>query len=134
MPLLGQLLVIVTLLAVNAYFAAAEIAVVSVRRAYLQALAEEGNAAARSVLRLLEEPSRLLSTIQVGVTLATFFTSAVGAVSLATPLAQLLVRLPLSEQQAAALALIIVTAGLSFVSIVLGNSCPKHSLSTMPSE
>lgn len=125
MPLLGQLLVIVTLLAVNAYFAAAEIAVVSVRRAYLQALAEEGNAAARSVLRLLEEPSRLLSTIQVGVTLATFFTSAVGAVSLASPLAQLLVRLPLSEQQAAALALIIVTAGLSFVSIVLGELVPK---------
>lgn len=125
MPLLGQLLVIAALLAVNAYFAAAEIAVVSVRRAYFQALAEEGNAAARSVLRLLEEPSRLLSTIQVGVTLATFFTSAVGAVSLATPLAQLLARLPLTEQQAAALALIIVTAGLSFVSIVLGELVPK---------
>ncbi len=125
MPLLGQLLVIVALLAVNAYFAAAEIAVISVRRAYLQALAEEGNAAARAVLRLLEEPSRLLSTIQVGVTLATFFTSAVGAVSLAEPLVQLLTQLPFTEQQAAALALIFVTAGLSFVSIVLGELVPK---------
>ncbi|MCS7051749.1 MAG: CNNM domain-containing protein, partial [Thermomicrobium sp.] len=86
MPLLGELLLIVALLAVNGFFAAAEIAIVSVRRAQLQSLAEGGHAAARSVLRLLEEPSRLLSAIQVGVTLATFFTSALGAVSLAAPL------------------------------------------------
>ncbi|MDW7982461.1 MAG: hemolysin family protein [Thermomicrobium sp.] len=125
MPLLGELLLIVALLAVNGFFAAAEIAIVSVRRAQLQSLAEGGHAAARSVLRLLEEPSRLLSAIQVGVTLATFFTSALGAVSLAAPLAQLLARVPLLEREAAAMALVTVTAGLSFASIVVGELVPK---------
>jgi len=125
MPLLGEVLVILALLAVNGALAAAEIAVVSVRRAHLHALAEEGSVAARHVLRLLEEPSRLLATIQVGVTLATFFTSAVGAVSLAQPLAALLSRLWLGPQEASAVALVIVTVGLSFTSIVLGELVPK---------
>ncbi|MCX2728335.1 hemolysin family protein [Thermomicrobium sp. 4228-Ro] len=125
MPLVGELLVIVALLAVNGALAAAELAIVSVRRAHLHALAEEGSTAARQVLRLLEEPSRLLATIQVGVTLATFFTSAVGAVSLAEPLASLLRRLPISEQEASAVALVVVTVGLSFASIVLGELVPK---------
>jgi len=116
---------ILALLAVNGALAAAEIAVVSVRRAHLHALAEEGSTAARQVLRLLEEPSRLLATIQVGVTLATFFTSAVGAVSLAEPLASLLQRLPIGEQEASAIALVVVTVGLSFASIVLGELVPK---------
>ncbi len=125
MPLIGELVLILALLAVNGALAAAEIAVVSVRRAHLHALAEEGSTAARQVLRLLEEPSRLLATIQVGVTLATFFTSAVGAVSLAEPLASLLQRLPIGEQEASAIALVVVTVGLSFASIVLGELVPK---------
>jgi len=125
MPLIGELVLILALLALNGALAAAEIAVVSVRRAHLHALAEEGSTAARQVLRLLEEPSRLLATIQVGVTLATFFTSAVGAVSLAEPLASLLQRLPIGEQEASAIALVVVTVGLSFASIVLGELVPK---------
>ncbi len=125
MPLLGELAVIFALLLINGYLAAAEIAIVSVRRAHLQALADEGNSAARLVLQLLEEPSRLLATIQVGVTLATFFTSAVGAVTLAEPFGRVLARLPLGPQQAAAVALIAVTAGLSFLSIVVGELVPK---------
>ena len=125
MPLIGELVLILALLAVNGALAAAEIAVVSVRRAHLHALAEEGSTAARQVLRLLEEPSRLLATIQVGVTLATFFTSAVGAVSLAEPLASLLEHLPIGEQEASAVALVVVTVGLSFASIVLGELVPK---------
>lgn len=125
MPLIGEVVLIVALLALNGALAAAEIAVVSVRRAHLHALAEEGSTAARQVLRLLEEPSRLLATIQVGVTLATFFTSAVGAVSLAEPLASLLQRLPIGEQEASAIALVVVTVGLSFASIVLGELVPK---------
>jgi len=125
MPLIGELVLILALLALNGALAAAEIAVVSVRRAHLHALAEEGSTAARQVLRLLEEPSRLLATIQVGVTLATFFTSAVGAVSLAEPLASLLEHLPIGEQEASAVALVVVTVGLSFASIVLGELVPK---------
>ncbi|MCX7623064.1 MAG: hemolysin family protein [Thermomicrobium sp.] len=125
MPLLGELAIILALLLVNGSLAAAEIAVVSVRRAHLHAFADEGNVAARVALRLLEEPSRLLATIQVGVTLATFFTSAVGAVSLAEPLGRFLARLSIGQQQASALALIVVTGGLSLVSIVLGELVPK---------
>lgn len=67
----------------------------------------------------------MLATIQVGVTLATFFTSAVGAVSLAEPLATALARLPIGRDQAAAMALVMVTVSLSFTSIVLGELVPK---------
>lgn len=125
MPLLGEVAVLLALLVINGYLAAAEIAVVSVRRSHLFALADEGNRAARQVLRLLEEPHRLLATIQVGVTLASFFTSAVGAVALAQPLARVLSNAPLSPQQASALALIAVTATLSFLSILFGELVPK---------
>jgi CBS domain containing-hemolysin-like protein len=65
-----RLLVIVTLLGVNAFFAGAEVSLISSRRAKLRALAERGNVGAQAALNLLGNPERLLSVIQVGVTLA----------------------------------------------------------------
>ncbi len=124
--LLVDLLLIAALILVNAFFAAAEIALVSARRPRLRQLAEEGNRAARTVLRLVEEPARFLSTVQVGITIAGFFASAVGALSLVSALTGVLRALPppLGEW-AATLALIIVTSLIAFASIVLGELVPK---------
>lgn len=127
MSLVTELVLIAVLIGFNAFLAASEIAVVSVRRSQLRAWAEEGNTAAARVLRLVEDPARMLSTVQVGITLSGFFTSAVGAVALVRVVAAGLGVLspPLSEAQLTGLALVLVTTGLSFLSIVFGELVPK---------
>ncbi|MHB8991514.1 MAG: hemolysin family protein, partial [Chloroflexota bacterium] len=124
-----QLVVIFILILLNAFFAAAEIAIVSVRRSRLRQLAEEErDSRAAAVLRLLDQPSRFLATIQVGVTLAGFFTSAVGAVSLAVVVGAWLatVPIPVISANAYGLAFVLVTATLSFLNLVLGELAPKN--------
>ena len=68
-----RLILLVAIVALNGFFAAAEVALVSVRRSRLNELAEQGNASARAALGLLANPGRLLSATQVGVTLASIF-------------------------------------------------------------
>src|SRR5438034_4017605 len=65
-----RFLILIAILAANGFFAAAEVALVSVRRSRLRALAEQGNTAAQTALSLLANPGRLLSVTQVGVTIA----------------------------------------------------------------
>src|ERR1700758_4003614 len=65
-----RLILLVVIVALNGFFAAAEVALVSVRRSRLKELAEQGNASARAALGLLANPGKLLSVTQVGVTLA----------------------------------------------------------------
>ncbi len=86
-----QLLVIVFLTLLEAFFVAAEIALVSVRRSRIDQLVEEGNSSARRVRRLLDEPGRFLAVSQLGLTFIGFFASAFAAVSLADSLATVLV-------------------------------------------
>jgi putative hemolysin len=79
--IITDIVLIGVLLLINAFLAAAEIALVSARRPRLRQLAEEGNRAAQTALNLAETPAFFLATIQIGITVAGFFTSAVGAVS-----------------------------------------------------
>ena len=81
-PLWGQIILLVVLIAVNAYFAAAEIAMVSANRNRIKTLAGEGNKKAKALDELLDEPNTFLSAIQVIITLAGFWNSAEAAVSL----------------------------------------------------
>ena len=83
-----EVLLIAALVLLNGYFAAAEIALISARRAALAHAAEEGSAGAQAALHLTEDPSRLLATIQIGITLVGFMASAAAAVALAEPLAE----------------------------------------------
>ncbi len=127
MSLVTELLLIAVLIGFNAFLAASEIAIVSARRSQLRAWAEEGNTAAERVLRLVEDPARMLSTIQVGITLAGFFTSAIGAVALVRVVAAGLAMIApaLGQAQLTGLALVLVTTTLSFLSIVFGELVPK---------
>ncbi len=124
-----QLLVIVFLILLNAFFAAAEIAIVSMRRSRLRHLVEEEhNPRAETVSRLVEQPGRMLATIQIGVTLAGFFASAIGAVSLVIVAAAWLGNLPIPviASNAYTIAFVSVTFVISFATLVLGELAPKN--------
>lgn len=122
--LLFQIFVIFLLILMNAFFAASEIAIVSLNRTKISLLAEDGDKKAQLLLKLMEEPSRFLATIQVGITLGGFFASASAATSLSQPLAFLLssANIPGSAQ----IALITVTIILSYFTLVLGELFPKR--------
>ena len=85
-----QLILIVVLTLINAYFAASEMAIVSVNKNKIRRLSEEGNKKAKLVEKLLDQPTNFLSTIQVAITLAGFFNSASAATGISVSLANLL--------------------------------------------
>ncbi|MDF2891377.1 MAG: Hemolysins-related protein containing domain [Clostridia bacterium] len=123
-----QIFLIFILIGVNAFFAASEMAIVSVRQARLKPLIDNGNKAAMIVSRFLEEPSKLLSTIQIGITFAGFLASAIGAQSLSSSLAIFLrnLNIPVITASAPVISTLIVTAVIGFFTIVLGELVPKR--------
>ncbi len=122
-----EFLVIVLLLGINAFLAASELALVSASRPRLRALSEEGNSAAKRALDLAETPTRFLATIQIGITVAGFFTAAVGAVTLTSYIDDGLRDTPIGflANHSGAVAFITITILLSFLSIVFGELVPK---------
>ncbi len=127
-PVVVDILLIVILIGVNAFFAAGEIALISVRPLRIRSLAQRGSGGAKAVLRLIEDPSRYLAAIQIGITFAGFLASASGAVALAVPLADLLGRVPLGivSGNSRGLALVLVTAIISYVTLIIGELVPKR--------
>ena len=119
---IGLILVFVL---VGGAFAGAEIAIVSLRESQVRSIAERGRRGKR-LARLVAEPNRYLAALQVGVTLAGFLSAAFGATALSGPLAQWLVGLGMPEGFATALALVLVTIAISYVSLVLGELVPKR--------
>lgn len=119
-----QLLLIFILTMVNAFFASAEMAIVSLNKNRLRMLAEEGNKKALLLEKLLEEPSKFLSTIQIGITLAGFFSSASAATGISDDFAQVLkgAGIPYSSQ----IALVVITIILSYITLVFGELYPKR--------
>jgi putative hemolysin len=125
---IGEIFLVVVLVVLNGYFAAAEIALVSARRAVLKAEAEEGSAKAKAVLRLTSDPSRFLAATQVGITLVGFGASATAAVTLAQPLAKWLQGLGLSwvSNISGGLSIFLVTVVISYFTLVFGELAPKR--------
>ena len=89
--MLKQLLLQLVLILLNAFFAATEIAVISLNEKKVRAMAEDGDKKARKMLKLVEEPTNFLSTIQVGITLAGFLGSAFAADNFAEKLCAFLI-------------------------------------------
>lgn len=125
---LAQILLIIVLVGLNGYFAAAEIALVSARRAAIKMQADAGSGRARAVLRLTEDPSRFLAAIQVGITLVGFGASATAAVTLAAPVSRWLDSLGITwvSSIASGLAVFLVTLVISYVTLVFGELAPKR--------
>ena len=120
----GSLLLILILVIINAFFAAAEMAIVSVNKSKINVLAEEGNKKALALKKLTEEPSKFLATIQVGITLSGFFASASAATGISVQLGTFMVNhgVPYGHE----LAVILITIVLSYITLVLGELYPKR--------
>ncbi len=128
--LFWKLLLLIALIFVNAFFAASEIAIITLNDNKLKKMAEEGHKRAKMVLRLTEDSSNFLATIQIGVTLAGFLTSAVAASSMSEPLARWFISLvPAAAAYSAVIetiSLILITLIMSFFSLVFGELVPKR--------
>ncbi|MBP2025677.1 hemolysin family protein [Peptoniphilus stercorisuis] len=122
--LLPQLFIIFLLTFVNAFFASAEMAMVSCNKNKINTLAEEGDKKAITLLNVLNDQTRFLSTIQVGITLAGFFSSASAASTISRDLA--IVFDGLGVPYARTFALILVTLILSYITLVFGELVPKR--------
>jgi putative hemolysin len=122
------MLVIFILIGLNAFFAASEMAIISVRQSRIKPLVDEGNKAAIIVNRFLEEPSKLLATIQIGITFAGFLASAIGAQTLSAGLARLLagLNIPIISGSAVWISTFLVTCIIAFFTLVLGELVPKR--------
>jgi len=121
-----ELVIILLLIFANAIFVMAELAVVSARKARLQNRAENGDENARAALGLAESPNRFLSTVQVGITLIGTLTGALGGAALADPLAEALVDVPYIGTYANAVAVAVIVASVSYLTLVLGELVPKR--------
>ena len=119
-----QLLIIAILILINAFLAASELSILSANPYKIDYLANQNNKKAKLVKKLKEDETKFLSTIQVGITLAGFFSSATAAVSLSSGFGELLTSLniPFGSE----IALIIVTLVLSYFTLVLGELLPKR--------
>lgn len=129
--LIVKLAVLLILILVNAFFAMSEIAVISLNDGKLRKMAEEGHKKAAKVLKLTESSAAFLSTIQIGVTLAGFLTSASAAENFSDPLAQTMAGWFGITSGAAlsalnTVALVLVTIIISYFSLVLGELVPKR--------
>ena len=123
-----QLLLLFILIMCNAYFAATEIAFISLNDLKIQKQAGEGNKKAKQVEKMLKDPSKFLATIQIGITLAGFLTSAFASDAFADDLAPILYGwIPqISLAVWRSISIIIITIILSFITLVFGELVPKR--------
>lgn len=128
--LIWQLVLLAVLILINAFFAMSEIAVISLNDSKMKKLAEEGHKKARRILKLTSEPSAFLSTIQVGVTLAGFLTSASASQTFVEGFSDTLMRWFSAPESARSIistvAMVIITLIMSYFSLVFGELVPKR--------
>lgn len=120
----GELLIILILTLANGFFSGSEIAIVSARKSRLQAKANAGSGGARQAIRLQDSPDKFLATVQVGISLIGTFSAAFGGARLADILAEAL--RPSVGDSAETLALFLVVAFLTYLSLVIGELVPKR--------
>lgn len=121
-------MIIAALIAVNAFFAAAEISIISLKEVNLEKKAGEGDKKAVLLLKILKEPSEFLATIQIGITLTSFFTSAAAAVGLAEGFAVLLksTKISLFVKYSGNISFVFITILISTISLMFGELIPKR--------
>jgi putative hemolysin len=121
----SELFVILALILMNGVFAGAEMAIVSIRRTRLDQLVEAKRPGARAVARLRAQPERFLATVQIGITVVSTTAAAFGGARVARQLEPLLGSLPGVGDNALQVALVLVVAIVSYLSLVLGELVPK---------
>jgi putative hemolysin len=126
--MLIAIIFLVVLIVINAFFSASEIALISLNDAKIKSLADKGDKKAQMVEKLLDEPSRFLATIQIGITLAGFLASAFASETFAGRLVYLLklTGISLPEAWLKSIAMILITLILAYFTLVLGELVPKR--------
>ena len=117
---------ILILIVINGIFAMSEMALVSSRKTRLQKLSADRKSSAQAALKLHEEPSRFLSTVQVGITSVGILSGALGEDALTTPIHEQLIQIPLLVPYADALALGLTVVLITYFSVVVGELVPKR--------
>lgn len=125
--MIGHLLVLIILIAVNAFFAATEIAFISLNESKISRKASKGDKKSKQIKKMLKDPSKFLATIQIGITLAGFLSSAFASDAFAKKLAPWLDKIfPLGIGFWSNISIVLVTLILSYFSLVFGELVPKR--------
>jgi putative hemolysin len=120
-----QIIVVLVIICVGGFFAASEMALVSLREGQIRALGKRGRRGQKAA-RLAQDPNRFFSAVQIGVTLATLVSGAYGAETLAGALKAYLIRHHLSPGWAGPVSFLAVTIAITFFSLILGELAPKR--------
>lgn len=121
-----QIIIIFFLIILNGIFAMAEMAIVSSRKIRLEQMAQNGNAGAQKALNLAEEPTHLLSTVQIGITLIGILTGTFGGSTLSTYLAEYLKAVLLLAPYSQAVSMVLVVSTITYFSLIIGELVPKR--------
>lgn len=126
--MITQIVILVVLILLNAYFAASEIAFISINDTKIEKQAKEGNKKAKQIKKMLKNPSEFLATIQIGITLAGFLSSAFASDVFADILAPALYKIfpMISIQVFKGISIVLITIILSFFTLVFGELVPKR--------
>ncbi|HEY0293581.1 MAG TPA: hemolysin family protein [Hansschlegelia sp.] len=125
MPLL-DIAVLLGLVLLNGFFALSELAIVSARRPRLKMMADNGDVGAERAMRLADDPSSFLSSVQIGITLIAILTGVVGEAALAEPVADVLAHLTPLDDYARPVASALVVISIGSLSLILGELVPKR--------
>ena len=126
MTVATEILIIFALLLINGLFAMAEIAIVSARKARLQKLADEGSRNAQAALVLAQDPTRFLSTVQIGITLVGILAGAFGGATLSESLTVVVAQWPLVGGYARPISIFAVVGAITYFSLIIGELVPKR--------
>ena len=121
-----QLLVIILLIFGNGIFSLLEMAIVSSHQSRLEAIADEGSKSAAIVLKLRENPNKMFSTVQFGITLISLLTGVYGGTEMAGPLSVYVAKIPGLEPYAYTISLTSVVVLITYLTIILGEIVPKR--------
>ena len=121
-----DILIILVLILLNGLFAMSEIALVSSRKARLQQKVDEGHHGAEAALKLANEPSHFLSTVQVGITSIGILNGAFGEAAIADKLSVYFASFPLIAPYSHGLALVVMVITITYLSVILGELVPKR--------
>ncbi|MBI2760597.1 MAG: HlyC/CorC family transporter [Chloroflexi bacterium] len=127
MPTVGfEVLIVIALILFNGLLAMSEMAIVSSRKVRLQQRAEAGDAGARAALEVANQPTRFLSTVQIGITLVGILAGAFGGATLAETIADRLTAAGISRRYADPLSVGLVVLGITYLSLIIGELVPKR--------
>lgn len=121
-----DIIIILLLILLNGIFSMTEMALVSARKGKLSALAAEGSSGAKTAIRLMENPDKFLSTIQIGITLIGILTGLFSGAAFSSALGDLFVKAGLSHGWAYKLAQTLIVLVVTYLSIVIGELIPKR--------